>query len=111
MEIRDSPEMSRETSPGMWLYGKLAYKKATIEIPDELYREAKIAAATQGVKIKDMVAEGLRMVLHAENAPVQRKRIKFPLIACGAPGTLQIPDDAAAQLDALEDLERHALSV
>jgi hypothetical protein len=49
--------------------------KATIDIPDELYREAKIAAATRGTKIKDLVAEGLRLVLHGEGARKPRKRV------------------------------------
>ena len=59
---------------------------AAIEIPDELYRETEIA-------------------------PVQRKRVQFPLIASGAPGTLNIPDDAAYQIDLLEDIERYASSM
>ena len=103
--------MSRETSPRIWLHGKLVYMKATIEIPDELYREAKIAAATQGIKIKDMVADGLRLVLHGEHTPEPRKRIKFPLIGVGDTGTLNIPDDAAHQIDLLEDAERYASSL
>jgi hypothetical protein len=37
--------------------------KTTIEVPDELYRRAKAAAALSGRKLKDLVAEGLRLVL------------------------------------------------
>ena len=37
--------------------------KATIEIENDLYRRAKIAAATRGRKIKELVAEGLQRVL------------------------------------------------
>lgn len=37
--------------------------KTTIEVPDELYRRAKAAAALRGRKLKDLVAEGLRLVL------------------------------------------------
>ncbi len=85
--------------------------KATIEIPDELYREAKIAAATRGTKVKDLVAEGLRLVLRGEGARPARKRIRFPLIKSGAPGTLKIPDDAATQQEALEDRSRHEASL
>lgn len=37
--------------------------KTTIEVSDELYRRAKVEAALRGRKLKDLVAEGLRLVL------------------------------------------------
>ena len=37
--------------------------KTTIEVPDDLYRRAKVEAALRGRKLKDLVAEGLRLVL------------------------------------------------
>ncbi len=39
--------------------------KTTIDVPDELYRRAKAEAALRGHKLKDLVAEGLRLVLDA----------------------------------------------
>jgi hypothetical protein len=39
--------------------------KTTVEIPDELYRRAKAEAALRGRKLKDLVEEGLRLVLEA----------------------------------------------
>ena len=37
--------------------------KTTLELPDELYRQAKTRAASQNRKLKDLVSEGLRGVL------------------------------------------------
>ena len=37
--------------------------KTTVEVPDELYRRAKAEAALQGRKLKDLIEEGLRLVL------------------------------------------------
>jgi predicted component of type VI protein secretion system len=37
--------------------------KTTIDLPDELYRRTKATAALQGRKLKDLVEEGLRLVL------------------------------------------------
>ncbi len=37
--------------------------KTTLDIPDELYRQAKIQAAHENRKMKDFVSEGLRMAL------------------------------------------------
>lgn len=41
--------------------------KTTIELPDELYRRAKATAALRGRKLKDLVEEGLRIVVEGRN--------------------------------------------
>ena len=45
--------------------------KTTVELSDELFRRAKAAAALRGRRLKDMIEEGLRLVLetaHGERA-------------------------------------------
>ena len=42
--------------------------KTTLELPDELYRQVKTRASSQNRKIKDLVSEGLRVVLAAHPA-------------------------------------------
>ena len=39
--------------------------KTTVEMPDDLYRRAKVEAALRGRKLKDLIEEGLRLVLEA----------------------------------------------
>jgi hypothetical protein len=39
--------------------------KTTVDLPDTLYRQAKAEAALRGRKLKDLVEEGLRLVLEA----------------------------------------------
>jgi hypothetical protein len=46
--------------------------KTTIEVPDDLYRRAKAEAALRGRKLKDLVEEGLRLVLEAPRRTRQR---------------------------------------
>ncbi|MBV8925630.1 MAG: hypothetical protein JOZ74_09710 [Bradyrhizobium sp.] len=41
--------------------------KTTIEVPDELYRRAKAEAALRGRKLRDLVEDGLRLVLDGAN--------------------------------------------
>jgi hypothetical protein len=50
--------------------------KTTVEVPDELYRKAKAEAALRGRKLKDLVEEGLRLVLG-----VPRKAAARPSLA------------------------------
>ena len=49
--------------------------KTTVEVPDDLYRRAKAEAALRGRKLRDLVEEGLRLVL----AP--RKTRRHPSLA------------------------------
>ena len=46
--------------------------KTTVELPDDLYRQAKAEAALRGRKLKDLVEEGLRLVLHAPREAPER---------------------------------------
>jgi hypothetical protein len=55
---------------GLWVCG-VRFMKTTVEVPDELYRRAKAEAALRGRKLKDLIEEGLRLVLEA---PVDRAR-------------------------------------
>jgi hypothetical protein len=46
--------------------------KTTVEVPDELYRRAKAEAALRGRKLRDLVEEGLRLVLEAPHKTTRR---------------------------------------
>jgi hypothetical protein len=63
-----------------WEYGKLGNMKTTLEIPDDLFREAKAKAALDGMKLKDLVAEGLRMALGAKKQSPPAARKPRPLL-------------------------------
>jgi hypothetical protein len=77
---------------GDWIIGAM---KTTIELPDELYRRAKAAAALRGRKVKDLVEEGLRIVVEG-SAKSRRKRTLADLMK-GARGMIDsgVPDLAS----------------
>jgi hypothetical protein len=60
--------------------------KTTIEVSDELYRRAKSQAALQGRKLKDLVEEGLRLVL---KAPAERGRPSLAGLMKNARGAIE----------------------
>ena len=78
--------------------------KATIEIDDELYRQVKVAAAIQGRKVKDLVAEGLRTVLRSPHAGPRTRRIHLPIVKSKKPGTLRLGNEAIAEIEARLDM-------
>ena len=61
--------------------------KTTVEMPDDLYRRAKAEAALRGRKLKDLVEEGLRLVL--EGRPKVRR----------APSLAELTKDARGVVD------------
>jgi hypothetical protein len=66
--------------------------RTTVDIPDELFRRAKSEAALRGRKLKDLVEEGLRLVLEKEKS---RPAAKKALLKKPRPGSLH---------EALQDL-------
>jgi hypothetical protein len=54
--------------------------RTTVDIPDELLRRAKSEAALRGRKLKDLVEEGLRLVVEKQPlpAPPERKPVVKP---------------------------------
>lgn len=68
-----------------WVYATAEMSmKTTVEMPDELYRRAKSEAALRGRKLKDLVEEGLRLVLDAPSgARPQPSLAKLMKGACG----------------------------
>ena len=47
--------------------------KTTLDLPTDLYRQAKIKAATEGRKVRDLVTEGLVVVLRGGAATERAK--------------------------------------
>jgi hypothetical protein len=49
--------------------------KTTVELPDDLYRQAKAEAALGGRKIRDLIEEGLRMVVDRSKRTPRAKNL------------------------------------
>ena len=80
--------------------------KTTLELPDELVREAKLRAVTQGRALKDLIAEFIRQGLGMSGPETPRLPAQGSLVQIG-PGGLPVVHcraDAAATLSSLHDL-------
>jgi hypothetical protein len=75
--------------------------KTTIELPDDLYRRAKAEAALRGRKLKDLVEEGLRLVLETPRNPRRQPSLAGLMrrargaVDSGAPGLASNPEHLA----------------
>jgi hypothetical protein len=82
--------------------------KATIEIDDELYRQLKATAALRGSKVKELVAEGVRMILRDANTPERLQRLQLPIVKSRKPGTLKLTNSMIAEHEARIDAGNEA---
>jgi hypothetical protein len=75
--------------------------KTTVELPDDLYRRAKAEAALRGRKLRDLVEEGLRLVLETSRNASRKPRLAALLkrargmIDSGIPDLASNPDHLA----------------
>jgi hypothetical protein len=76
--------------------------KTTVEIPDELFREAKATAARNGSKLKDLVVEGLRFVLG--KTKTEKRHLRSPMIT-GKPGAAILTAARVSEIEANEARE------
>jgi hypothetical protein len=67
--------------------------RATIEIPDEIYKNVKRLAVEENTTVKQIVLNALESALQKQHPQPQRKRLKLPIIHSSNPGTLEIDNE------------------
>lgn len=87
-----------------------ALMRTTVELPDELLRRAKAHAALQGRPLKDLIADGLKLLLRTSCArsPVTPRRTRFPIIKPRDPSRKLTAEMIAAAEEQLLDEEAAA---
>lgn len=64
--------------------------RTTIDIPDELLKNAKRKALEEDTTLRQLVIEGLQL---RAQTPGTRQRIEFPIIRSKNPGTLHLTNE------------------
>ena len=84
--------------------------KTTIEISDDLFRQAKAQAALQGIQLRDLVEHGLRLAMETPQTAANGKRTAFPLIKGSGDAPTLTDEQVAAVMAAIEaeEIERRA---
>ena len=78
--------------------------KATIEIPETLFRQAKARAALEGLALRDLFVRGLQLALQNPASTTTGRRAKFPLIHAADNAPRLTDAQVAAALHTDEDL-------
>jgi hypothetical protein len=77
-----------------------AFMRTTVDLPDDLFRQAKARAALQGRALKDLVAEALKLLLQkpgSEPSTSRPNRTSFPIIKPKEPARRLTPEMVAAE--------------
>lgn len=67
--------------------------RTTVDIPDPLYRELKVRAASEGTTVKEIILEGVTVRLRDKPASAKQKQPRFPVIRSKNPGSLQLGEE------------------
>ena len=68
--------------------------RTTMDIPDTVYRELKVYAATEGTTIREIILEGVAERLRSRRPKVkQATRPRFQVIRSKNPGSLQLGEE------------------
>lgn len=69
--------------------------RTTLELPDDLLRQANARAAMQGRALEDLVADGLKLLLQypgRAQSPASSRRTQFPIIKAKNPAQDLTPE-------------------
>lgn len=85
--------------------------KTTLDLPEELVREMKIRAASEGRKLRDVATEVIQRGLAQQLPKTEqvKKRVNFPLIKCKhpAPKNQELTPDRIAEILLNQEVEWH----
>lgn len=72
--------------------------RTTVDLPDQLTRDVKVAAAKRGVTLKAFLQTAVEHELNRELADVKPEKLKFPLIRSKKPARLKITNEQIEHL-------------
>jgi hypothetical protein len=68
--------------------------RTSLDIPDPIYREIRVRAASEGATLREFILDGVAMKLQRGNAtPRQSDRRRFPVIRSEKPGSLKLGEE------------------
>lgn len=72
--------------------------RTTVDLPDALFRKAKVRAAQEGRPLKELIADGLKLVLQRgkNQPPAALPRTEFPIIKPADPARNVTPEMVGA---------------
>jgi hypothetical protein len=78
--------------------------KTTVEIPEQLFRQAKARAALEGISLREFLMRGLRMALQSPSPENEPHRTAFPILKAAQSAPRLTDEQVAAALNNDDEL-------
>lgn len=78
------------------------FMRTTIDLPQQLLRQAKATAAIEGRSLKEFVADAVAQKLSA-GSRTHRRRVQLPLVKSSKPGSVALTGERVAHLIEQDD--------
>ena len=75
-----------------------AYVRATIDLPDAVFRRAKAVSSLQGTTLKEFITRAVEHELAGSAVRLETRRVEFPLVRARRPGSIRVTPDRIAAL-------------
>jgi hypothetical protein len=89
--------------------------KTTVELPDEILRQAREQASREGLDLEQFISKAIINILTSERcvtpAPRRASPVSLPLIKSKGKGTLKLGDEVMAALELHDDFTKYAASL
>ena len=85
--------------------------RTTVDLEAALFREAKVRAAMEGIPLKQLIEQSLRVALGKPSPKPRTRDLRIPILKAKGSKKIHFPPDVARRLDDWEDRERHAASL
>ncbi|TVR67858.1 MAG: hypothetical protein EA427_12360 [Spirochaetaceae bacterium] len=72
--------------------------RATIDLPDALFRRAKAISSLQGTTLKEFITRAVEHELSGSMISLESRRVEFPLVRSKRPGSIRVTPDTIASL-------------
>jgi hypothetical protein len=75
--------------------------QTTLELPDDLLKQARVAAVERGMTLHELIGSALARELQVSPPSARHKRVQLPIFSSVAPGSLRLAPEDLAGIEAL----------
>ena len=79
--------------------------RATIDLPDQLFRKAKAVSSLRGTTLKEFITQAVEHELAGSAIKLESRRVSFPLVRSKRPGSIRVTPERVASLLEKEDID------
>ena len=79
--------------------------RATIDLPDAVFRRAKAVSSLRGTTLKDFITQAVEHELAGSSIRLESRRVELPLVRSKQPGSIRVTPDRVASLLVREDID------